>query len=116
MGVEGQSLTAEDQLFILMQAALYLVSTRGLASTEAQTCYERAESLCHSLNRPLLLYSTLISQWRYSLVTDKLTATMQIAKRVYSLAQKQNDPALMIGAYSALAATLCYLGDFQRVR
>ena len=29
MGVEGQSLTAEDQLFILMQAGLYLTATRG---------------------------------------------------------------------------------------
>ena len=73
--------------------------------------------MCHSLNRPLLLYSTLISQWRYSFVTDKLTATLQIANRIYSLAQKQNDPALMIGAYSALAATHCYLGDdFETAR
>jgi hypothetical protein len=89
MAVEGQNLMAEDQLFILMQAALYLTATRGLASTEGQICYERAESLCHSLNRPLLLYSTLINQWRYSLVTEKLTATMQIAKRIYSLTQSR---------------------------
>ena len=115
-GVEGQSLTAEDQLFILMQAGLYLTATRGLAAPEARICYERAESLCHSLNRPLLLYSALIGQWRYSLVTDKLTATMQIAKRVYSLAQEQNDPALMMGAYRALAVTLYFLGDFETAR
>ena len=89
--VEGQSLTAEDQLFILMQAGLYLTATRGLGSPEARICYERAESLCYSLNRPLLLYVALIGQWRYSLMTDKLTATMQIAKRIYSLAQEQND-------------------------
>ena len=60
--------------------------------------------------------SALIGQWRYSLMTDKLTATMQIAKRVYSLAQEQNDSALMIGAYRALAATLYYLGDFEAAR
>ena len=111
--IEGQSLTSEDQLFILMQAALYLTATRGLASMEAHICYDRAESLCNSLNRPELLYSTLISQWRYSFVTDRLTATMQIAKRVYSLAQKQNAPALLIGAYSALASTHYFLGDFE---
>src|SRR5208282_4679600 len=35
-GVEGQSLSAEDQLFILMQAALYLTATRGLGSPEAR--------------------------------------------------------------------------------
>ena len=116
MGVEGQSLTAEDQLFILMQAGLYLTATRGLAAPEARICYERAESLCHSLNRPLLLYAALMGQWRYSLMTDKLTATMQIAKRVYSLAQEQNDSALMIGAYRALACTLYFLGDFEAAR
>ena len=77
---EGQSLTAEDQLFILMQAGLYLTTTRGLASPEARICYERAEPLCHSLNRPHLLYVALIGQWRYSLLTDKLSATMQIAE------------------------------------
>ena len=114
--VEGQSLTAEDQLFILMQAGLYLTATRGYAAPEARICYERAESLCHSLNRPLLLYSALMGQWRYSLVTDKLTATMQIAERVYSLAQEQNDSALMIGAYRALAVTLYFLGDFESAR
>ena len=52
-GIEGQNLTAEDQLFILMQAGLYLTATRGIGAPEARICYERAESLCHSLNRPL---------------------------------------------------------------
>jgi hypothetical protein len=111
--VEGQSLTADDQLFILMQAGLYLTATRGSGALEARICYERAESLCHSLNRPLLLYVALIGQWRHSLVTDKLSATMRIAHRVYSLAQEQNEPALMIGAYRALASTLYLLGDFE---
>src|SRR5215469_12803449 len=101
VGVEGQRLTAEDQLFILTQAGLDLSVTRGLGAPEARICYERAESLCHSLNRPLPLYSALIGQWRYSLITDKLTATIQIAQRVYSLAREQNDPALLIGAYRA---------------
>src|SRR5271157_3184485 len=113
MGVEGQSLTAEDQLFILMQAALYLTVTRGFAAPEARICYDRVESLCHSLNRPLLLYSALISQWRHSVWTDKLTATMQIAERVYSLAQEQNDARLMMGAYRVLASTLYFLGNFE---
>jgi hypothetical protein len=113
--VEGQSLTAEDQLFILMQAALYLSATRESAP-EIRICYERAEFLCHSLNRPLLLYVILMGQWRHSAMTDKLTATMQIAKRIYSLAQEQNEPARMIGAYTVMAATLYHLGDFETAR
>jgi predicted ATPase len=111
-GVEGQNLTAEDQLFILMQAGLYLAATRGGAQ-EARICYERAESLSHSLNRPLLLYSAMMGQWRYSHATEKLTAAIEIAHRVYSLAQEQNDSALLIGAYNALAGTLYFMGDFE---
>ena len=41
---------------------------------------------------------------------------MQIAERIYSLAQEQNDSALMIGACTTLAATLYYLGDFESAR
>jgi hypothetical protein len=83
--VEGQSHTAEDQLFILMQAAAYLRATRGMGAPEARICYERAETLCQSLGRPLLLYVALIGQFRYTLMTDKLSAAMQVAERVYSL-------------------------------
>jgi hypothetical protein len=112
-GVAEQGLTAEDRLFVLMQAGLYLTTTRGFAAPEALACYERAESLCVLLKQPQVLFSALRGLWRYSLVTNKLSATMQIAKRVYSLAQEQNGSALMIGAYRSLAVTLFYLGDFH---
>jgi hypothetical protein len=115
-GVEGQSLTAEDQLLILMQSGLYLTATRGMGTPEARICYERAESLCHLLDRPLLLYVSLMGQWRYSLNTAKLTATMQIAERVYSFAQQQNNPTLMMGACTALTLTRYFLGDFDSSR
>jgi hypothetical protein len=111
--VEGQELTVEDRLFILMQARLYLTATRGLASPEARICCERAESLCRSLDHRSLLYSALKGQYFYSLMTANLTATLQIAKRLYSLAQEHNDPALIVGAYECLASTLYFCGDFD---
>jgi len=116
MGVEGQSLTPEDQLFILTQAALYLTVTRGFASSEARVCQQRVESFCHSLNHPLVLHSALMGQWRYSLITDKLTIAKQIAIRIDSLAQEQNDAALLLGASRALACTQYFLGDFDAAR
>jgi Protein kinase domain/NACHT domain len=97
-GNEGQSLLAEDQLFILMQAGLYLTATRGFAAPETIICYERAEPLCHSVNRPRLLFMQLLGQLRYKLMTDKLSAAMPIAERVHALAQEQNDAALMLAA------------------
>jgi serine/threonine protein kinase/tetratricopeptide (TPR) repeat protein len=114
--VKGQSLSDEDQLFILMQAGLYLVVTRGWSAPEARICYERAESLCLSLNHPRLLGLALRGQFRYTLMTDKLSAAMKIAERVDSLAQEQNDATLKVGAYAALSSALYYLGDFESAR
>jgi tetratricopeptide (TPR) repeat protein len=114
--VAGQSLTAEDQLLILMQAGMYLAATRGLAASEARICYDRAESLCHSLNRPLLLYAALMGQWRHSNTTDRLSVALQIAKRIHALAQQRNEPALMMGACTALGITNYFLGDFETSR
>jgi predicted ATPase len=113
VGRAEQRLWSEDQLFILMQAGLYLTHTQGLSAPDVRVCYQRAESLCHSLNRPLLLYSAMLGQWRYSFTTDRQTATMQIAARLHSLAQEQNDATLMIGAYQALASTHYHLGKFE---
>jgi adenylate cyclase len=64
----------------------------------------------------MLLQTALMGQWRYSLVTEKVTATMQIAKQIYSLAQGQNDSALIIEACGALATPLYFLGDFEAAR
>ena len=72
-GQEEQSLTADDHVFILAEAALNLTVSRGMGAPEPRICYERVESLCRSVNRPMLLYSALIGKWRYSLNTDKLT-------------------------------------------
>jgi hypothetical protein len=114
--IEGQSLTEEDQLFILMQAGQYLAITRGMAAPETGICYERAEPLCYSLNRPRFLFMQLGGRYRYTLMTDKLTAAMEIAERLYSLAQEQNDATLRLGAYSALSGALFFLGDFESGR
>ena len=116
IGQEEQSLTADDHVFILAETAINLTVTRGMGSPEPRICYERVESLCRSVNRPVLLYSALIGKWRYCLTNDKLSIAIQAAKQVYSLAHEQNDVALMTGAYNALACTTYCLGDFKKAR
>jgi predicted ATPase len=46
-------------------------------------------------------------------MTANLTATLQIAKRLYSLAEEHNEPAFIVGAYECLASTLYFCGDFD---
>ena len=114
--IEDQRLSSEDELLVLMQAAIYLTATRGMGSPEAQVCCVHAEPLCRLLNRPDLLYASLISQWGFSLFTNRLTATIKIAEQIYSLAQEQKDPALLLGGCRALACTLYFFGDIATAR
>jgi tetratricopeptide (TPR) repeat protein len=117
--VEQQSLSTEDRVYLLLQAALYLTVTKETQAPEVGICYECAEKLCLSVNRLFLskfFYSALVGRWRYSLMSDKLSRTLQLAEEVHSLAQARNDSALLIGAYDALGATLLHLGDFERAR
>ena len=112
-GIGGQILTADDQLFILAQSALYLTAIRGMGSAEARFCCQRMESVCRTVDRPQLLYVALMGQWRYSLTSDKLSVSLQLARRIHSLAQEQNDTAFMVGACIALAQALYFMGDFE---
>jgi serine/threonine protein kinase len=114
--IEGQRLTEGDQLFVLMEAGLYLTVTRGFGAPETIICYERAEPLCHVVDRPRLLFMQLLGQMRNALMTDKLSAAMQIAERVHALAQEQNDAGLMLAAYHAFACIFYLLGEFDSSR
>ena len=115
-GVGRHRLSPADQLLILMQAAVYLAATRSANAPEPQICNQRAESLCRSLKRPLMLYVALIGQWRHNLVSLKLREAMQIATRIYSLAQQHHDSSLLMKVHMALAVTHYHLGDFTHAR
>ena len=115
-GVARHRLCSADQLFVLMQAAVYLAATRSANSSEALICNARAESLCRSLNHPRMLYVALIGQWRHNLVSLKLKEAMQIATRMYSLAQEHRDFSLWMKVNMALGVTHYYLGDFTHAR
>ena len=45
-------------------------------------------------------------------MTDKLSATMQIAQRIHSLARQLNESAIKVGASRAPVPTVYSLGDF----
>ena len=115
-GVGDHRLSPADQLFILMQAAVYLAATRSAHAPETRICNERAEALCRLLNRPSMLYVALIAQWRQNLVSLKLREAMQIATRMYSLTQQHHDLSLLMKVHMALAVTHYYLGDFTYAR
>ena len=99
-----------------MQAALHLSVTHGIQLAEVRICHEHAVPLCESLGRSDLLFVALVGQWRCSLVTSRLTMTLRLAEQIDSLARQQEQPAPLMKAHMVMAATLYYLGDFDKAR
>ena len=100
-GVEGQSLTAEDQLYILTQAGLYLSVTRGLRSPEVRICYERAAD--EFIDAALAWFGD---------PDPRLGNGMGEGSKV----GEARRTSLLIGACRSLAVTLYWLGDFDSAR
>ncbi len=65
------------------------------------------------LSRPLLLNVALIGQCRHSLSTDTLRATLRIAKRIYSLAQEQNEACAIDRSLLYIGNTHYFCGNFE---
>lgn len=112
----NQGLTPDDHLVVLTQAGLFLTATKGYASPEVKSCYDRVKELSIQLGQTSRLYSVLISEWRATMVTQELTKTQGLANNIYHLAKKHDDPALLIGAYRALSMTEYWIGNFMLAR
>jgi tetratricopeptide (TPR) repeat protein len=109
-----QGLTPDDQLMVLPTITQALFISGGYASPEMQACAERVQTLCILLGRPGPLHAVLRVRWRSSLVTHRLSETMQRARQVHAFAVEQTDPAIHAHAQGLLAVTCMLSGQLYQ--
>ena len=87
-----------------------LMATKGYAAPEVEHAYARARELCQQLGDSPQLFPVLRGLWQYYLVRAELQTARELAEEFLSLAQHQQDPALLLEAHRALGTTLFYAG------
>ncbi len=104
---------AKSQHELKLQTTLgpALIATRGYAASEVVDAYTRARELCHELGETPQLFPVLFGLWLAHLVRAELQAARELGEQLLNLAKHTEDRALLLEAYRALGATLCYLGD-----
>jgi class 3 adenylate cyclase/predicted ATPase len=106
----------ERELDMQMALGPALVATRGFAETRVGRAYERAWELCQQLEDsarlPLVLRGTEVFHY----VRGELNKAREFAKQFLDLADRQQDPALLVGSYHALGQTLFSLGEVVAAR
>ena len=107
-----------DRQELTLQIALgaALMATKGWAAQEVEKVYIRARELCKYMGETSQLFSVLFGLQAFYVHRAKLQTARELAEQSYSLAQRLQDPALLLEAHHLLVYNLVYLGEFTLAR
>jgi len=90
---------------------MLLQITRGFSSPEVQATYTRARELCQEVGETRQLFSVLLGLRGFHQVRGEFLTARKLGEQLLGLAQREQDPALLVEAYWALGFTLFHLGE-----
>ncbi len=106
----------ERELEMQMALGPALAATRGYADAGVGRAYARAWELCGLLDDNARLPLVLRGRQIFHFLCGELNDAREFAKQLRDLAERQQDPALMVGSYHALGQTLFSLGELVAAR
>ena len=102
---------ARRELPLQVTLGMQLQVAQGYAAPEAERIYARARALCEQVQEAPPLFPVLWGLWMFYEVRSELGKSRELAERLFTLAQRAQDPAQLLQARQALAVTSLCLGD-----
>jgi len=93
-----------------------LTAAKGFTSPDTERAYARARELCQQVGETPQFFSVLYGLERFYLVRGELQTARELAEQLFSLAQRLNDPALLMEAHRVLAPIMFWLGELSLSR
>ncbi len=90
--------------------------TKGYGVPEVEEAYARARELCKQLGETPQIFPVLVGLNRIYSARAELPKARELGEQCVTLAQRTNDPLLLVEAHRALGNTLYFLGEFTAVR
>jgi predicted ATPase len=107
---------ARQELDMQITLGPVLMSVKGIASLDTERAYARARELCQQLGETLQLFPVLQGLYRFYMGRAELQTARDLAKELFSLAQRTQDPALLLEAHRVLGQTMFWLGEIASAR
>lgn len=107
---------AQQELTLQLALAAPLMATKGWASPEVARSYSRARELCQQVGETPQLFPALWGQWGFYFIGGKLQTARELGEQLLSIAQRAQDPALLVEGHHALWPALFFLGEFALTR
>jgi predicted ATPase len=93
-----------------------LMAVKGQSSADTERAYARARELCQQVGETPQLFPVLHGLWRFYMVRGELQTTRELAEQLFTLAQRAQDPALLLEAHRIMGLTMYWLGEMAPAR
>jgi len=107
---------AQQELTLQLAFAAPLMATKGWATPEVARAYSRARELCQRVGETPQLFPALWGQWGFYFIGGELQTARELGEQLLRIAQKVQDPALLVEGHHALWPALFFLGEFALTR
>jgi TOMM system kinase/cyclase fusion protein len=101
---------SQQELTLHITLGASLIATKGYGAPEVGQTYTRARQLCQHLEDPYQLFPVLRGLWNYYHACAELQTAHALGEQLLAMAQRAQDPAMLVAAHRALGSTLFPLG------
>src|SRR5262249_37171417 len=106
----------ERELQFLAPLGPAYIAARGYAAPEAGPVLLRASELCRQIGDPRQQFGIMLGMWEWRIVRGDLRLCVDLAADGMALAERLNDPGMMMEALFMPGVTMFYRGEFAGAR
>jgi class 3 adenylate cyclase/predicted ATPase len=107
---------AQYELALQTSLGPALMARKGYGAPEVEQAYTRARELCRQVGETPQLFRVLWGLQRFYLLRAALQTAYELGEQLFTLAQHQQDAALLLEAHRALGHPLFFLGKLIPTR
>jgi predicted ATPase len=102
----------QQELILQLTLGAPLMATKGFAASEVEQAYDRAYTLSQQIGEAPQLFRALWGLYSFHTTRAESQKAREVAEQCLRLAQRAQEPALLMMAYRALGSVLYNLGEF----
>ena len=107
---------AQQELTLQITLGPALMNTKGYGAPEVEKAYTRARELCRQVGETPQLFRVLWGLWYFYFVRAEFQTARELGTQCLTLAQRAQDPALLMEAHFVLQGPLFLLGELTPAR
>ncbi len=107
---------AQQELTLLITLGLPLWNTKGYGAPEVGQAFARARELCQQIGETPQLFMAIQGLCGFYIVRAEYRTARELAEQCLTLAQRVQDPVMLLWAHPMLANVLFYFGELTQTR